>query len=317
MTIPETYTRIDVDGNEDENGDYVLFGSYPQSEVKNHVLETMLNTKAGDLPTAENPQAWTSYDYYINGTVQDYMWYQDVTLNGETYRGVYFESYRPSWTIYYSSTGNSDQDENGYFVGNVYWFQYEPLKWRILSEEDGTALILCESIIDGQQYYNNTSDRTIDEQIYPNNYEYSDIRAWLNEVFYETAFTELQKALIETTLVDNSARSTNPQNEVWNNGVNVYACNDTEDKVFLLSEREVTNSEYGFNGDSNRIKVPTAYAKVQGTYINNGDGVWWIRSPYCNYSLYGRGVSYGGIAAHYGNVFHADYGVVPALQIRF
>ena len=31
--------------------------------------------------------------------------------------------------------------------GTVYYFKVEPIKWRILTESGGTALILCESII--------------------------------------------------------------------------------------------------------------------------------------------------------------------------
>lgn len=31
--------------------------------------------------------------------------------------------------------------------GNTYYFKVEPIKWRILSESNGTALIVCESII--------------------------------------------------------------------------------------------------------------------------------------------------------------------------
>ncbi|MBE6529219.1 MAG: hypothetical protein E7680_01285 [Ruminococcaceae bacterium] len=324
------YTRIDADGNEDENGDYILFGSYPQREITDGTLKLMLMMQVGTVPTPEDPKGWTSYGYYIEGTVQDYMWYVDVSYNGETYRGVYFTSYRSDWTTKASNKDNTLQDDYGYTPNNFYWFLYEPLKWRILSEEDGTALILCESIIDSQQYYNNTDNRTIDgETIYPSNYEHSDIRAWLNKVFYETAFDKLQQELIETTLVDNSARSTNPNNSAtaFNGGINLYTCKDTEDNVFLLSEKEATTSAYGFGtydsyGPTNtRCKKTTAYAKVQGVWIPSADyadnGQWWLRSPDYAYSTNGRCISHGGWANpdNRCNPNSTRFGIVPAMQI--
>ena len=307
-------------------GDYIYFGSYPQSEVTESGLKSTLNSKAGTLPTSSNSQKWTSYGYYISGSVSDYMWYIDVTEGGEQYRGVYFTSYRPYYMT--NSSGPSTyQYDNGYTINNVYWFKYEPLKWRILSESDGKALILCESIIDSQQYYRDYSSHTINgNTVYANNYEYSDIRAWLNETFYETAFNDLQKALIETTTVDNSARSTSPNNTLWNNGINIYACNNTYDKIFLLSEQDVTNSAYGFNSsasnyDTVRRKQNTDYSKVQGVYTYSGgsyDGNswWWLRSPDYRFSNSAREVYYGGNANYADTVANSSYGVVPALQIR-
>ena len=169
------------------------------------------------------------------------------------------------------------------------------------------------------------------QTVYPNNYEYSDIRAWLNEVFYETAFTELQQAIIETTTVDNSARSTNPQNNAtaFNSGTNTYACANTQDKVFLLSEQEVTNSAYGFNASYSASgndaltcqKKTTDYAKANGAWTSTdssyaGNGRWWLRSPHYHASSSARVVFVPDRV--YTDSDGADKidGVVPALQIR-
>ena len=46
--------------------------------------------------------------------------------------------------------------------------------------------------------------------------------------FINMVFTDEEKALIKTTLVDNSAATTD-------NFVNKYVCNNTNDKVYLLS----------------------------------------------------------------------------------
>ena len=101
-------------------GNYIYFGEYPQTKVTDGSITNALRSAAGTLPTSSNSQAWTSYGYYINSSVSNYMWYIDLTYSGEKYRGVYFTSYRPYWTDEISSAGNSYQDDNGYSTSTVY-----------------------------------------------------------------------------------------------------------------------------------------------------------------------------------------------------
>ncbi len=311
------------------DGDYIYFGTYPQSAVSGRTLQSTLTSKAGTLPTASNPTNWTSYGYYISSTVTDFMWYIDLTYGGEQYRGVYFTSYRPSFPMSSGSAEYSKQDNNGYYTSTVYWFKYEPIKWRILSEEGGEALILCEMIIDSQEYYDNYSTRTINgSPVYENNYAYSNIRSFLNETFYNTAFTTLEKDLILLTEVDNSARSTNLDNDAtyYNGGESECACSNTNDYIFLLSKQEATKSAYGFSTsdsdyDSLRQKKTTAYAQCQGastsTYSSyKGNGWWWLRSPIYRNCNDARDVDCNGDASSYSNVNLTRGGVVPALKIK-
>ena len=230
------------------------------------------------------------------------MWYIDVENGGERYRGVYFTSYRPYYCGNSSSTGNTYQDDNGYTTSNIYWFKYEPISWTILNENNGTALILCDMIIDSQQFdYENGS--------YYNDYAESTVRKWLNETFYNTAFDELQKEIILTTTVDNSVASTGYSS-------NSYACEDTEDKVFLLSYKELTTY---LTTNVSRTKRTTDYAQSQGAYTSTflGNGYWWLRSPGSSdyFSYYARAVDYDGIILS-NSVDITSYGVVPALQIQ-
>ena len=293
------YTRI---------GLKITFGSYPQTKVTDAGLTSTLNSKAGTLPTSSNSQAWTSYGYYIDGNVENFMWYIDVTNGNDKYRGVYFTSYRPFLPRDFSSADNTKQDDNGYTIGNVYWFKYEPISWTILSEDtaNGTALILCDMIIDSQQY-NYDGFRS-------NNYAESTIRKWLNENFYNTAFNDLQKQIILTTTVDNSAAS----------GYGSAYCENTQDNIFLLSYQEAINADYGFSSDYSeydtaRQKKATDYAQAQGASISTstdyaGNGVWILRSHmYDSWNAYG--VSYGGWMGN-NSIDVTSEGVVPALQIR-
>ena len=295
------------------NGNKITFGSYPQSEVTDSSLTATLNSKAGTLPTSSNSRAWTYYsDYYISSSERHFMWYIDVEEGGEKYRGVYFTSYRPGYTGVSSSTDNTYQDDNGYTTSTVYWFKYEPISWTILSEDmaNGTALILCDMIIDSQAYHYRFSSSKI-----TNNYAKSTIREWLNATFYNTAFNKSQKQLILTTTVDNSAATTH-------SSTNEYACENTQDKVFLLSYQDVTNSNYGFSSSIARIKKTTDYAQAQGAYTSTstdyaGNGNWWLRSPVSTSKDAASGVSGAGGVSYYYNyyVYNTSFGVVPALQI--
>lgn len=58
--------------------------------------------------------------------------------------------------------------------------------------------------------YSFEDEREIDEKtIYPNNYEYSDMRKRLNKGFYNKSFTEDLETYINTTEVDNSVQDKN------------------------------------------------------------------------------------------------------------
>jgi len=320
-------------------GDYIYFGSYPQTVVTDDRVKIGLTALAGDLPTAEDSKNWTSYGYYIEGEVVDYMWYIDLAYNEVKYRGVYFTSYRPDETHRLSKAANSQQDDNGYNVSTVYWFKYEPIKWRILSEANGEALILCEMIIDSREYCN--FDEETQQRVeyshnggngYANNYALSDIRAWLNDTFYNTAFSALQKEYIKLTTVKNDLRSANPNSDPTFETSDKYMsflCEDTEDHIFLLSFQEATNDAYGFNPDMDNVadpareKIPTDYAKCQDVmvskdtgYVGNGT-CWWLRTP-AEYDAGGvaRMVIWNGAAGGGGGVSLAHVGVVPALVIN-
>lgn len=262
--------------------EYFYFGSYPQSKVEDTAITAELDKLAPDW---EN---WTSYGYYSGtnsmGTMVqgDWMRYTDVAYNGEKYRGVKFTQYRPIQTIRTSGESNSRQDENGYFINNAYWFKFEPLKWRILDKDAG--LVMSEMLIDSQPY-NNTIYYTTnaaywndaDCKIYASNYAASSIRAWLNDDFYNTSFSEDEKTAISKKKINNSGYKT----LLGETGYEEFDSIETEDNIFLLSYDEMINTEYGFNADaenkdSARQAVLTDYAKCQGAWANKNDTADWI-----------------------------------------
>ncbi|HOJ45684.1 MAG TPA: DUF6273 domain-containing protein [Bacilli bacterium] len=296
----------------EEAGGTTYFGMYPQSKVTDSTVISTLNTSAGGvegLPTSGSNKSWTDYGYYISGSISSFMWYIDLINQNIEYRGVYFTTYRPYYTTGTSSTSNSYQDDNGYTMSFVYWFKYEPITWRVLDVVSGKAFLMANLVIDSQDYYYSTSNRTISgATVYPNNYKESHIRSWLNDNFYNTAFTAEEKVRIQTTTVDNSVASTgyNP---------NTYACANTSDKVFLLSYVEATSAAYGLSTTTSRQLAPSAYAKSQGVYTyTNGFNYWWLRSPYDYLAGSARYVSFDGSFTN-NYVYRTSGGVVPALWI--
>lgn len=298
------------------SGDTVYFGSYPQSEVTDITLKSKLSSTVEGVPTSEKANGWTSYGYYKDREISNYMWYIDVEEGGERYRGVYFTSYRSYYT---GDSGETDldsttQDNNGYYVNTVYWFKYEPIVWSVIKVDTDAKtpyyVLICNMIIDSQEYYpNNVEERYVDgDTVYANNYEYSTVRRWLNEVFYETAFNDLEQSAILTSVLTNSADTTADPS-------NAYACDDTKEKIYPLAYTSVTAEVYGLTTDESRMRKPTDYSKAQGAYTNeNGYGYWWLRSPY-DAADRAHVVFYDGVRG-YATVDSTYIGVVPTLIIK-
>ena len=196
--------------------------------------------------------------------------------------------------------------------GTVYYFKVEPLKWRILAEADGNAIILCESIIANGRF-----DGT------NNNYKDSEVRTWLNSTFYNSAFNEFERGLIQTVTIDNSVASTGYAS-------NANACENTLDSVYLLSYADVTNASYGFSTnpaecDTARVRYLSDYARARGAwmFVANGydacgSGMWMLRTPNDSYTNFIRECNYYGDITDGGtNLTSTFYGIVPALNIRF
>ena len=339
-----------TDGAWSDEGNYFYFGEYPQSEVAENAIIAALNWEAGALPTEDNAQSWIDYGYkpkYRTGG----MWYIDIVLNGIKYRGVYFTKYRmwnPNTQRYFENSFLS-QVLNGYYVNNVYWFKFEPIRWRVLSQTADTAFLMCDSIIDSQSYQEEyweddffyTNANNAPQGTYASNYQYSTIRSWLNNDFYNAAFSLANQQRILVTEVDNSAESV----DCFVGDSDKFVCDNTNDKIFLLSCRDWLSKDNGFNeensGGAMRLLKTSAYAQAQGAetftqalmdiscpkdssrkaYL--GCGTWWLRSPntYRSDNKYTNGLEIFAVI-EMGYIFPVSYafqttgGVVPALQIK-
>ena len=300
-------------------GDTITYGSYPQSEVTDSALIAKIEAAGEDI-------AWIDYNYYA-GTgswsdgnmkpVENMMLYKDISYNGSKYRAVKLNQYRPYCTWYTSS--DTYQDDNGYYTGNTYYFKYEPLTWRVLDPSEG--YVMCNQIIDSQAYqnfiyYNGSSwYNSKDCTNYASDWVTSSLRQWLNNDFYNTAFTSEEKVQIGTSHLENKSTYSS-----------TYDSADTYDKIFTISYYDAINSNYGFNSenytdDTARQLKGTDYAKCQGLWVYNdedssynGTSWWWLRSP--RYSGSASEVDFDGWAYNYIYVYGTSRGIVPAFKFN-
>lgn len=246
-------------------------GNYPQTKITDESLISTLNSKAGTLPTLDNSYNWHYVDYYddySNNNPTKNMWYQDISIKSNKYRGVYFTKYRD---------GNEYQKDNLYYLNTIYWFKYEPILWRGLLTSSSNVMLVSEQLLDVQAFYPETysNPQDINKSI---TYEYSYIREWLNNDFYNCAFTIDEKKTIEITNVDNSIstmKQFSSTYKTWNN---------TNDNVFLLSFKD---AKIYFSDDNDRIASPTDYAECLGIWkssIKNYKSLWITRSPEWHYT---------------------------------
>ena len=191
--------------------DIVELGSYPQSHVKDSALISELD---------KVNKNWISYGYYSgNGEygsmVQgNWMKYADLTYNGSKYRAVTFSKYRPDATTKANPIeSKADQFKNGYKINEIYYFLYEPLKWRALKTQSNNVQLICDSIVDNQAFNNEVYElknngylyyynRHITEFSQDNNkylayiYKNSSLQKWLKKDFYNLAFDTNEKSKI-------------------------------------------------------------------------------------------------------------------------
>ena len=183
--------------------------------------------------------------------------------------------------------GNYPQDKDG---------TEKPIEWIVMKKEGNQVLLLSKYVLDAKPY---------NEELEEVTWETSDIRQWLNNEFYTTAFNKAEKAKIQTSLIKNEDNS-----EYGTSGEN-----DTEDKVFLLSKKEAKTL---FSNNEEKIAKATEYAEKSGVYVNEEKVAgWWLRSPGDNSDSAAVVYSYGW-DYRYGYDVYYSYGggVRPALHLN-
>lgn len=232
-------------------------------------------TDARYLPSV-NEQKSLGMIPVINGNTLTYGYYPQVAMSSGTSITTYGKKIT-STKYYYngnyyvkvkeSSYGNNIYYDNGVKVSTNYtWFKYQPITWKILNIVNSNQyLLLSERVLEYTSFYGDTSDRTIDETtIHPNNYLYSDVRTWLNNDFFNSAF-QMNNSYFKYLNVSSPSTSIVDEESA------------TTDKITLPSTSDLSRSAYGFVSVSNKVDtarqaVTTDWARGHAAYNNALDG---------------------------------------------
>lgn len=206
-----------------------------------------------------------------------------------------------------ATSGDAEQ-QNEYDIGTRVLFgtypqgangEIEALSWQVLDKDDDYALLVSEYVLDTQAF---SSDGVIQ-------WENSELRAWLNDKFYNQAFSSEEKTAIMCFEIENEDNSM----------YNTSGGHDTDDLVFLLSLEDTE--------DYSDILLTqcraTPYAEKKGlTASSNIYTTYWLRSPGSSDLTdsepgYAATIDSTGAVKYYGNdSTYENIGVRPAIWIK-
>lgn len=186
----------------------------------------------------------------------------------------------------------------------------EPIEWIVLEKKDNEVLLLSKYVLDGKKY-NESSEKV--------NWESCSLRNWLNTTFYNEAFDNNEKNNVIDSQVEFGA------------GLN----NVVTDKVFILSYKELIKYFKQTNMHKPNKKLATAatdYAIKNGAVSIYKNDSWNLGN--CRYWILEKNVSklieknglynkveyvdkYGAIPETKINIEHEEFGVRPAMWVRY
>ena len=148
--------------------------------------------------------------------------------------------------------------------------------WYVTDKTDGICTLLCQGPVAYMPYHESKTDIT---------WENSSLRSWLNEDFYNSKFSDGEKAAIVTA------------HNIFTEGDSTYETdcgNDTDDKVYLFSYTEAM----AISDDTRDCGID-----------------WWLRSP----GKYQSDAVYIGLRSPnlMGNYVDSHCGVRPVIRVRY
>lgn len=168
----------------------------------------------------------------------------------------------------------------------------ESIEWIVLDHQKGFITMISRYALDVQPYHEEPVEITWEE---------SSLRKWLNDDFYNSAFSEAEKAMIIPAHNENPILDGQSVDETA-----------TDDMVYLLN-----NTEAGqlFGSDDARRAEATAYAVQRGADLEDGYASWWLRSS--GYDLRNAAYVYSDGAVHHNGIYVSSTqdAVRPVIQI--
>lgn len=211
----------------------------------------------------------------------------------------------------------------------------EPIKWRVLSVNGNDAFLLSDQILDCGALSelnwwpgHSLSEEDYDDSIYGDEsacWKNGLIRGWLNEYFYQTAFSGQEQKQIMNTAITETYQATPTSEE---------SITKTTDKIFLLSYDEAKNAKYGLVNNAARTAIFTPYAskmkqereksyedlmEYEEVFIGWDENQWLLRSYVSdmpNMDIWGPVyIKPDGETQTSDHELHNTYGIRPAMHI--
>ena len=261
-------------------GRYTVTFKDPLFETQTQDVEIPYVYIPGMTPEYDEENNQISYGYYpqtrVTDTSLERQLFNNAELDSETgyykWEGYYYAKVKPTIADSYVKWS----DGTTINTSNYYFFRCDPIVWDVLKVENGRYTLLTDRVLNAHRY-NEYYDGLMNGH-YANNYKESELRQYLNDDFYNEAFGKADASYLLEETIDNSASTTDSSS-------NQYACENTQDKVYLLSYRDYLNADYGFatsvSGSATRTCSPTDYAKANKCFADTNDIVkyYWTRSP--------------------------------------
>lgn len=201
------------------------------------------------------------------------------------YASVRFDGSRAGDTVFFGTYEQDNNNSNG----------KEKIEWEILEKDKDKVFVISKKALDCKPF--NTLDASV-------TWESCSLRSWLNADFYNSAFNEEEKSIIQFT---NVVQESNPD-------FYTAAGKNTKDKIYLLSIDEI--NKY-YSTDNAKTCVPTKYADSKGANPSSENGCcwWWLRSPgYDSHSA--ASVYYNGTVSAIGFYVYAEHSAIrPVMWI--
>lgn len=181
-------------------------------------------------------------------------------------------------------------------AGKEYFFEYSPVKWRILEITDGVALMLAENVLGAAVYnpagsFNSTTGLLVSGEK-ANDFGYSSVKEYLNGDFKESLFTEYESSYLEGG-ADAVGLLTREQ-------IDVYDLKEAEGYMMTVS--------------------PTEYLVADGIDVskigNDYYSAWWLATPgkaATSAAMVSSGGQYG---EYYEDTVSASHGLRPVIALR-
>ena len=165
-------------------------------------------------------------------------WFCDIEYQNKKYRALYFENYK---SLEYNIPEGIDnylcQNVNKFVKMNVYFFEYEPMVWNIIKEDETAKILITKQVVDSRHFNDSLAD---ENQAYPNEYNHSSLKVWIEKSLKNTLFSVCKKLKILEMRLANF---------------------DEFESIQKLNFHQAK---------------PTDYAKAQGVYCTGKYAAWWI-----------------------------------------